>query len=178
MAVKERAIKRNWKLGVGGRRTYIGELVEVRDELGRVFVRKVEVERRSRRVIKEFTAKLRKFEMSDLDSGGFGVGDVKERTEEATLGDDMLAVDAEMVAHLVHGLKRDIEIQRLLNLCILDAITRRCWRGKWTRTIGQRIEMERFVGFVAGRIEKLDEVRGRMAKIVGTVQEVGCGIGG
>ncbi|RDL42311.1 uncharacterized protein BP5553_02290 [Venustampulla echinocandica] len=174
MAVKERMIRRNGKLGVGGRKAFIGELGEVREELGKVFVRKVGIEGRSRNVIGEVAGKLGKLEMRDLDSAKCA-GEVKEREEGVG---DVATVDAEMISNIVHILKRDIEIQRLLNICVLDAITRRCWKGRWTKTAGQRTEMERFVGFVAERVEKLGEIQERMIKTVGVVEGVVSGLEG
>lgn len=133
-----------------------------REELGRVFSRKLSLSTRSADLIRDVLQHL------DLDPS-------RKRTSRArppltharqpSAPKDDVTID--MVNSVILTLKKDIEIQKLLDECILDAVTRKCWKARWVRSPNMRIEMRRFVGFVIARVGVLGSVRG----------EVGVGVG-
>lgn len=60
-------------------------------------------------------------------------------------------VDGVVVGWCLGKLGRDGVMQGVLSEGVVEAVTRKCWRRRWVRSEGQRLEMRRFVGFVVGR---------------------------
>jgi hypothetical protein len=202
LAVKELSIKSNKKLNLEWKRGLCKELNVCREELGRVFSRKLSLATKSADMVREMLAKL------DFNSDGkadtpisnkrasyltFSGGRSQSRSRPPLTHQRQhsapvvpkVEITLEMVKKVIKNLKKDIEVQKLLDECILDAVTRKCWKARWVRSPNMRIEMRRFVGFVLDRVGVLGDARGKVGAGVGqlvlfceAVENVGEGNGG
>ncbi|KAG9230191.1 hypothetical protein BJ875DRAFT_385704 [Amylocarpus encephaloides] len=78
----------------------------------------------------------------------------------------------ETITTSIFSLRKDVDLQRLLDECILDAVTRKCWKERWCRSVNMRIEMRRFVGFLGGRCDSMAAERGGMGVCLTTMEGV------
>jgi hypothetical protein len=202
LAVKELSIKSNKKLNIEWKRGLCKELNVCRDELGRVFSRKLSLSTKSADMVREMLAKLDSSVEGKADTPAsnkrssyltFSGGRSQSRSRPPLTHQRQHSapvvprdeITLETVNKVITNLKKDIEVQKLLDECILDAVTRKCWKARWVRSPNMRIEMRRFVGFVLGRVGVLGDARGKVGAGVGqlvlfceAVEEADEGSGG
>lgn len=171
IAIKETSIRENRRLNAEWKRGLTRELSVCREELGRVFTRKAVVGERSMVVVRELLAKLDEGDKKDGDmmsrkrgsflegfrgrSGSRSRPPLTHQSPTSPPQQNPNEITMEVVNKALSNLRKDLGLQKLLDDCILDAITRKCWKQRWCRNQSMRIEMRRFVGFVSGRCEKL-----------------------
>ncbi|KAH8652740.1 hypothetical protein BGZ60DRAFT_342333, partial [Tricladium varicosporioides] len=132
LAVKENTIRESKRLNIEWKRGLTGEIDEVREELGRVFSRKNALVRRGLASLRAVQVEL-----------GFATppasilkGKAKSKPECKTLPmkGGKFEVPTGKLEDLLKTLAKDLELQRILNECIIDAITRKCWKARWVKT--------------------------------------------
>ncbi|KAH6663804.1 hypothetical protein B0J14DRAFT_458942, partial [Halenospora varia] len=131
-AVKENTIRESKRLNVEWKRGLVGEIDEVREELGRVFSRKNALVRRGLASLRTVQVELG----STPPPPSILKGNSKSMPECKTLPTKggKFEVATGNLEELLKTLAKDLELQRILNECIIDAITRKCWKARWVRT--------------------------------------------
>ncbi|CAG8957540.1 hypothetical protein HYFRA_00010406 [Hymenoscyphus fraxineus] len=171
MAIKERVIRDNKRLNLEWKKGLTRELSACREELGRVFTRKAVVGERSMAIVRDLVAKLDEENKKEGDMMSRKRGSLLEpfrgraairsrppltrQTPPSPPQKDPNELTLEVVNKALTSLRKDVGLQKLLDDCILDAVTRKCWKPRWCRNHSMKIEMKRFVGFVSERCERL-----------------------
>ncbi|EHK99331.1 hypothetical protein M7I_4796 [Glarea lozoyensis 74030] len=145
LAVKELSIKNNKKLNLEWKRGLCKELNVCREELGRVFTRKHSISNRSTDAVRDLlnrldrntsrsssTTRKRSSYLTFSDRSKPPLTHARQHSAPVIVSE---GVTLDMIHALILELKKDNEVQRLLDDCILDAITRKCWKNRW-RQIG------------------------------------------
>lgn len=150
---------RAWRRREEGRGALVGELIRVKENTGRTFLRKALFLQRSLGLVAQ---------LSELVSraGVIEIGEGKDGEVEVELDGDMEEVLA--------TLREDLKTQRQLDEGLRKGVLGACGERRWGGSENERIMVRRFVLFVEGRLGVLE---GCYERVGGVVEGIGSVVG-
>ena len=196
-ARKERAIDGNKRLGKEVRKMLIGMMNGLRELVGRTFLKKAVLMKRSLQLCHDLEDMLSlQHDTEAVTSGGLEINDSETtlvRDGSPSLMDAVMAVtpseppsatslcppeadhslDNQNFLHSLHVMREDIEVQRQLDQALRGGIVGPCEDVRFPATVNERVAMRRFVAFVDGSLGHLEGRYVQQGRVVRVLECLG-----